>query len=190
MFGLDLHRDLDPDPRGLEADDLNVVGHVLPVRMVIALAFFKRIFTRSLPMNQAHGSIIEVTEPVALARTRRSGAPEQTGKPGERHAQKQLSAIAKRGAEIRSDRQTFRLLWSGPSRPVTTRARGRSSGSVSRRSRASPGPGFVRAARCNSSRPHGHGRDEDPRVEDDRWHTNASRRVLRHRGRWQLPPGG
>src|SRR5205823_3709909 len=26
--------------------------------MVIALAFFKRIFTRSLPMNQAHGLII------------------------------------------------------------------------------------------------------------------------------------
>ena len=58
MFGLNLHRDLDPDPRGLEADDLHVVGHVLPVRMVIALAFFKRIFTRSLPMNQAHGLII------------------------------------------------------------------------------------------------------------------------------------
>ena len=74
-FGLNLHRDLDPDPRGLEADDLHVVGHVLPVRMVIALAFFKRIFTRSLPMNQAHGPIIEVMEPVAPARTRRSGAP-------------------------------------------------------------------------------------------------------------------
>ncbi len=26
--------------------------------MVIALAFFKRVFTRSLPMNQAHGLII------------------------------------------------------------------------------------------------------------------------------------
>jgi hypothetical protein len=60
MFGLNLHRDLDPDPRGLEADNLDVVGQVLPVRMVIALAFFKRIFTRSLPMNQAHGPIIEV----------------------------------------------------------------------------------------------------------------------------------
>src|SRR5947208_8523894 len=60
MFGLNLHRDLDPDPRGLEADDLHVVGHVLPVRMVIALAFFKRIFPRSLPVNQAHGPIIEV----------------------------------------------------------------------------------------------------------------------------------
>jgi hypothetical protein len=77
MFGLNLHRDLDPDPRGLEADDLHVVGHVLPVRMVIALAFFKRIFTRSLSINQAHGSIVEVTEPVAPARTRRSGAPGQ-----------------------------------------------------------------------------------------------------------------
>jgi len=58
MFCLILHRDLDLDPRGLEADDLHVVGRVLPVRMVIALAFFKRIFTRSLPMNQAHGLII------------------------------------------------------------------------------------------------------------------------------------
>ena len=58
MFWLNLHRDLDPDARGLEANELNVVGHVLPVRMVIALAFFKRIFTRSLPMNQAHGLII------------------------------------------------------------------------------------------------------------------------------------
>jgi hypothetical protein len=55
MFGLNLHRDLDPDPRGLEADDLHVVGHVLPVRMDIALAFSKRMCTRSLPMNQAHG---------------------------------------------------------------------------------------------------------------------------------------
>jgi hypothetical protein len=73
MFCDNLHRDLDPDPRGLEGDDLHVVGHVLPVRMVIALAFFKRLFTRSLPMNQAHGLIIaEVTEPVASARTRRS----------------------------------------------------------------------------------------------------------------------
>src|SRR5207245_7321847 len=26
MFGLNLHRDLEPDPRGLEADDLHVVG--------------------------------------------------------------------------------------------------------------------------------------------------------------------
>lgn len=76
MFGRSLHRDLDPDPRGLEADDLHVVGHMLPVRMLIALAFFKRIFTRSLPMNQAHGPpIIEVMEPVAPARTRRAGAP-------------------------------------------------------------------------------------------------------------------
>jgi hypothetical protein len=58
MSGLNLHWDLDPDPRGLAADDLHVVGHVLPVRMVIALAFFKGIFTQSLPMNQAHGLII------------------------------------------------------------------------------------------------------------------------------------
>jgi hypothetical protein len=58
MFCLNLHRDLEPDPHGLEADDLHVVGHVLPIRMVIALAFFKRIFTQSLPMNQAHGLII------------------------------------------------------------------------------------------------------------------------------------
>jgi len=31
VFGLDLQRDLDPDPRGLEVDDVYVVGHVLPV---------------------------------------------------------------------------------------------------------------------------------------------------------------
>jgi hypothetical protein len=31
MFSLDLLRDLDPDLRGLEADDLHVVEHVLPV---------------------------------------------------------------------------------------------------------------------------------------------------------------
>jgi len=58
MFWLNLHRDFDSDPRGLEANELNVVGLVLPVRMVIALAFFKRVFTRSLPMNQTHGLII------------------------------------------------------------------------------------------------------------------------------------
>jgi hypothetical protein len=55
MFCRNLHWDLDADPRRLEVDDLHVVGQVLPVRMVIALAFFKRIFTRSLPMSQAHG---------------------------------------------------------------------------------------------------------------------------------------
>jgi hypothetical protein len=31
MFSLILDRDLDPDPRGLKADNLHVVGHVLPV---------------------------------------------------------------------------------------------------------------------------------------------------------------
>jgi hypothetical protein len=51
MFCLNLHRDLDPDPRGLETDDIHVVGHVLSVRMVIAFIFFKRMFTRSPPMN-------------------------------------------------------------------------------------------------------------------------------------------
>jgi hypothetical protein len=56
VFCLDLDRDLDPDPRGLKVDDVHVVGHVLPVCMVIALALFKRVFARSLPMNQAHGS--------------------------------------------------------------------------------------------------------------------------------------
>jgi hypothetical protein len=60
MFCLNVHRDLEPDAHGLEADDLHMVGHVLAIRMVIALAFFKRIFTQSLPMNmnQAHGPII------------------------------------------------------------------------------------------------------------------------------------
>ena len=75
MFCLNLHRDVDPDPRGLEADDLHVVGHVLPARMVIALAFVKRILTPSLPMNQAHASLsLRFTE----ARSSRivSGSPE------------------------------------------------------------------------------------------------------------------
>ena len=31
VFGLDLHWDIGPDPRGLEVDDVHVVGHVLPV---------------------------------------------------------------------------------------------------------------------------------------------------------------
>jgi hypothetical protein len=31
MFCFNLHRDLDPDRRGLEVDDLHVVGRVLPV---------------------------------------------------------------------------------------------------------------------------------------------------------------
>jgi hypothetical protein len=39
-------------------DDLDVVGHVLPVGMVIALAFGERIFARWLPMNQAHRPIV------------------------------------------------------------------------------------------------------------------------------------
>jgi len=51
MLCLNLHRHLDPDPRGLETYHLHVVRHVRPVRMVIALAFFKRSFTRSLPTN-------------------------------------------------------------------------------------------------------------------------------------------
>ncbi len=51
MLCLNLHRHLDPDPSGLETDHLHVVGHVLSVRMLIALAFFKRSFTRSLPTN-------------------------------------------------------------------------------------------------------------------------------------------
>jgi hypothetical protein len=40
MFCDNLHRALEPDPRGLKGEDLHVVGDVLPVRMVIALAFF------------------------------------------------------------------------------------------------------------------------------------------------------
>jgi len=51
MLCLDLHGDLDPEPGASEADDLHVVGHVLAVRMVIALAFFKGLFSRSLPMK-------------------------------------------------------------------------------------------------------------------------------------------
>jgi hypothetical protein len=69
MFCLNLHRDLDPDPRALEGNELNMVGQVLAVRMVIALAFFKRLFTRSLPTNQAHGLIIGEYATCRSART-------------------------------------------------------------------------------------------------------------------------
>jgi hypothetical protein len=51
MFCLNPYWDLDPEPGRLEADDLHVVGHVLSVRMVIALAFFKRLFARPPPMR-------------------------------------------------------------------------------------------------------------------------------------------
>jgi hypothetical protein len=74
-------------------------------------------------------------------------------------------------------------------RPVTTRDRGRSSGSVSPRSRASREPAFVRGARCSSSRPAGRGRDRHPREEDELCHTNASRLVPPDPGRSQLPTG-
>jgi hypothetical protein len=84
LLCLNLHGDVDPDPCGLERDDLHVVGHVLPVRMVVALAFFKRIFPRPLlPMNQAHSLIVaEVYEAGASAQTRRSVVPagRKTGK--------------------------------------------------------------------------------------------------------------
>ena len=77
MCCLNFGRRLDPDPGGLEGDDLHVVGHVLPIRVVIALAFLKRIFTRSLPMNQAHGLIIaEVCCVVSRRRRPLGGLPE------------------------------------------------------------------------------------------------------------------
>ena len=82
MFCLDVHRDLEPDPHGLEADYLHVVGHVLAIRMVIALAFFKRIFTHSLPMNmnQAHGFIIaDVYRTVVSARAKADGVRDPYG---------------------------------------------------------------------------------------------------------------
>jgi len=51
MFCLNPHWDLDLQLGWLEADDLHVVGHVLSVRMVVALAFFKRLFARPPPMR-------------------------------------------------------------------------------------------------------------------------------------------
>ena len=51
MVCLDPHWDLAPERGRLEADDLHVVGQMLSVRMVIALAFFERLFARSLPMR-------------------------------------------------------------------------------------------------------------------------------------------
>jgi hypothetical protein len=46
MFCLNLHRDLDPDPRGLEADDLHLVGHVLPVRIALGSGLGSRVVVR------------------------------------------------------------------------------------------------------------------------------------------------
>jgi hypothetical protein len=94
------------------------------------------------------------------------------------------------GKFTQGSRQKPLTLWGGPLCPVTARDRRRSSGSVSRQSRASQEPAFVLGARCNSSRPHGRGRDQDPRVVDERWRANGSRRVLWGRGRWQRPTGG
>jgi hypothetical protein len=51
VFGLNPHWELASGPGRVEADDLHVVGQVLSVRMVIALAFCKRLFARSLPMK-------------------------------------------------------------------------------------------------------------------------------------------
>jgi hypothetical protein len=58
VFYLDLNRDRDPDSRGVEVDDVHVVGHMVPVCVVIALALLERVFTRPFPMNQAHAAII------------------------------------------------------------------------------------------------------------------------------------
>jgi hypothetical protein len=104
--------------------------------MVIALAFFKRIFTRSLPTNQAHGLIIAE---VCVSVVNEPGLSTPT-------------PAHLLGAEIRSHRQNFRPCRGGPSRPTTTRARGRSSESVARRSRVSREPASALGARCNSSR--------------------------------------
>jgi hypothetical protein len=70
LLGLNFHRDVDPDPGALEGDDLHVVGHVLPVRMVVALAFFKRTFARSLTMSQAHSLIVAEVDGACCVRTK------------------------------------------------------------------------------------------------------------------------
>jgi hypothetical protein len=76
MCPLNLGWEFDPDPCRLEGDDLHVVGHVLPVGVVIALAFFKGTFTRSLPTNQAHGLIIALTGATSSRRALpETGAP-------------------------------------------------------------------------------------------------------------------
>jgi hypothetical protein len=67
---------------GFEADDVDMVGHMLPVRVGITLVFLKRILMLSLPMNQAHDLIIADGSgingrgsPVSAATTRRDHRP-------------------------------------------------------------------------------------------------------------------
>ena len=103
---------------------------------------------------------------------------------------KLLDTIAERLGAVWDLRAAAALRRHTPDGPLTTRARGRSGGSVSRRSQASREPAFVLGARCNSSRPPGRGHDQHPREEDDRWHTNASPLVLLRGSRWQLPTRG
>src|SRR2546428_8645218 len=100
--------------------------------MVIALAFFKRTFTRSLPMNQTHGLIIAefygtccVSTNTTFAQPRLLRLRRERAR-GSRHLRRRLF-----GAEIRSDRQNFLPLWGRPLASGYNRDRGRSSGNVS-----------------------------------------------------------
>jgi hypothetical protein len=101
LLGLNFHRDVDPDPGALEGDDLHVVGHVLPVRMVVALAFFKRTFARSLPMSQAHSLIVAEVDGACCVSTKTPFW----------------------GAGGQKDRQTLRFsrsIWISPTPPISS----------------------------------------------------------------------
>jgi hypothetical protein len=97
--------------------------------MVIALAFFKRTFRRSLPMNQAHGLIIAEAYGTLLRQHEHRSAEGPGSASFARSSTcfmsssfvsvvnepKSMPASAHfLGAEIRSDRQSFLLVWGVP----------------------------------------------------------------------------
>src|SRR5437867_11242026 len=105
--------------------------------MVIALAFFKRVFTRSLPMNQAHGLIIAEVYGACWVSTNTTFAQAKA----RRRVMRRRAEVPRRSGKFTDGSgQNFLPCGGTPSRPLTTRDRGRSSGSVSRQSRASQEP--------------------------------------------------
>ena len=58
MVDRGIDRAFGPTSCGYEADDVDMVGQMLPVCMGIALVFLERILTLSIPMNRAHDFMI------------------------------------------------------------------------------------------------------------------------------------
>ena len=82
--------------------------------MVIALALFKRTFTRSLPMNQTHGLIIaEVYGTCCVSTNTTFAQPRLLRLRRERAGAVDTSVGALFGAEIRSEQQNLLPRWGG-----------------------------------------------------------------------------